>query len=256
MKRKIILQAQGLQFVFPKAKKPVLNNVDLTIGHGETLALVGRSGSGKSTLARLLLRLAKPQTGTINFNNIDWLALQGKALRQARAKMQMVFQDPLAAFNPHAYVGTLLEEPLRIHDIVPANERKALIAQLLQRVVLDPGIASRRVNEVSGGQRQRIAIARAIATKPDLIVLDEAVASLDVSVRAHILDLLQNIQDKDKTSYLFITHDLAVAKKIAHYIAVIDEGEIVEAGRIDEILEHPQALITKALIAASPRLKR
>ncbi|MFK4824354.1 ABC transporter ATP-binding protein [Paenochrobactrum sp. BZR 588] len=252
----VILQAEGLKFTFSNATKPVLNNVDLTIAQGETLALVGRSGSGKSTLARLLLRLAKPQTGSITFNNIDWLALQGKALRHARAKMQMVFQDPLAAFNPYAHVGTLLEEPLRIHDIVPVDERKALIAQLLERVALDPAIASRRVDEVSGGQRQRIAIARAITTKPDLIVLDEAVASLDVSVRAHILDLLQEIQAQDQTSYLFITHDLAVAKKIAHHIAVIDDGTVVESGRADEILEHPQAAITKALIAASPRLKR
>lgn len=253
---KIILQADGLKFGFPKAEKPVLDNVSLSISRGETLALVGRSGSGKSTLARILLRLMKPQRGQISFNNVDWLALQGKLLRQMRAKMQMVFQDPLAAFNPHAHIGTLLDEPLRIQNIVPAYERKALVAQLLERVALDPALVSRRVNEVSGGQRQRIAIARAIATKPDLIVMDEAVSSLDVSVRAHILDLLQNIQAQDQTSYLFITHDLAVAKKIAHKIAVIDEGKIVECGRADDILDHPQTAITKALIAASPRLKR
>lgn len=255
MTDKMILQVEGVRFAFPDAKKPVLSDIGLTIKQGETLALVGRSGSGKSTLARILLRLIKPQAGTISFNDVDWLALEGKNLRQARAKMQMVFQDPLAAFNPHAYVGTLLDEPLRIHNIVPIDERKAQIAQLLKRVALDPALASRRVNEVSGGQRQRIAIARAIATKPDLIVLDEAVASLDVSLRAQVLDLLQAIQLQERTSYLFITHDLAVANKIAHQIAVIDEGEIVESGRTDELLANPKMAITKALIAASPRLK-
>lgn len=253
---KMILHAEGLTFGFAEAEKRALVNVGLSIRQGETLALVGRSGSGKSTLARILLRLIKPQRGKVSFNGADWLALEGKSLRHMRAKMQMVFQDPLAAFNPHSTIGTLLDEPLRIHNIAPRDERKILIAQLMERVALDPALISRRVDAVSGGQRQRIAIARALATKPDLIVLDEAVSSLDVSVRAHILDLLQDIQRQEQTSYLFITHDLAVAKRIAHKIAVIDEGKIVECGRADDILAHPQTAITKALIAASPRLKR
>ncbi|MGU3574517.1 ABC transporter ATP-binding protein [Brucellaceae bacterium C25G] len=256
MTRDLILQANGLTFGFSGANKLVLNDVSLTIGRGETLALVGRSGSGKSTLARILLRLMKPQAGQISFNSADWLALEGNALRQMRAKLQMVFQDPLAAFNPHSAIGTLLDEPLRIHGMKQVHERAIMITQLLKRVALDPSLITRRVDEVSGGQRQRIAIARALATKPDLIVLDEAVASLDVSVRAHILALLQDIQTQDQTSYLFITHDLAVAKKIAHRIAVIDEGKIVECGLTAEILTNPQTPITQALIAASPRLKR
>lgn len=256
MTDQVILQAEGLKFGFPGTNKLILNDVSLSISRGETLALVGRSGSGKSTLARILLRLMKPQRGQISFNGADWLALQGKPLRQMRAKMQMVFQDPLAAFNPHSTICTLLDEPLRIQGMREVHQRAIMITQLLHRVALDPALITRRVDEVSGGQRQRIAIARALATKPELIVLDEAVASLDVSVRAHILDLLQDIQAQDQTSYLFITHDLAVAKKIAHKIAVIDEGKIVEYGRADEILDDPQTAITKALIAASPRLKR
>ncbi|MBB6260503.1 peptide/nickel transport system ATP-binding protein [Paenochrobactrum gallinarii] len=256
MTDQVILQAEGLKFGFPGTNKLILNDVSLSISRGETLALVGRSGSGKSTLARILLRLIKPQRGQISFNGADWLALQGKHLRQMRAKMQMVFQDPLAAFNPNSTICTLLDEPLRIHGMREVHQRAIMITQLLYRVALDPALITRRVDEVSGGQRQRIAIARALATKPELIVLDEAVASLDVSVRAHILDLLQDIQARDQTSYLFITHDLAVAKRIAHKIAVMDEGKIVEYGRADDILDDPQTAITKALIAASPRLKR
>lgn len=256
MTDQVILQAEGLKFGFPGTNKLILNDVSLSISRGETLALVGRSGSGKSTLARILLRLIKPQRGQISFNGADWLALQGKLLRQMRAKMQMVFQDPLAAFNPNSTICTLLDEPLRIHGMREVHQRAIMITQLLHRVALDPALITRRVDEVSGGQRQRIAIARALATKPELIVLDEAVASLDVSVRAHILDLLQDIQAQDQTSYLFITHDLAVAKRIAHKIAVMDEGKIVEYGRADDILDDPQTAITKALIAASPRLKR
>ncbi|RCI79782.1 peptide ABC transporter ATP-binding protein [Brucella anthropi] len=225
-----------------------LNGVSLTIQPGETLALVGPSGSGKSTLARALLRLHPLAGGTIHFEGEDWLALKGADLRKQRARLQMVFQDPLSAFNPRASVYDLLREPLRIHGL------KRDIASLLQTVGLDPALALRGVHEISGGQRQRVAIARALATAPSLIVLDEAVSALDVTVRGAILNLLRDIQKAAQTAYLFITHDLAVAAQMADRIAVMERGRIVECRPTRELITAPQAPVTKALIEAVPRL--
>ncbi len=225
-----------------------LNGVSLTIQPGETLALVGPSGSGKSTLARALLRLHPLASGTIRFEGEDWLALKGAVLRKQRARMQMVFQDPLSAFNPRANVYDLLREPLRIHGL------KRDIAGLMQAVGLDPALARRGVHEISGGQRQRVAIARALATTPSLIVLDEAVSALDVTVRGAILNLLRDIQKAEQTAYLFITHDLAVAAQMADRIAVMERGQIVECRPTRELLAAPQTPVTKALIEAVPRL--
>ncbi|QTN04596.1 ATP-binding cassette domain-containing protein [Ochrobactrum sp. EEELCW01] len=225
-----------------------LDGVSLTIQPGETLALVGPSGSGKSTLARALLRLHPLASGTIRFEGEDWLALKGASLRKQRARMQMVFQDPLSAFNPRASVYDLLREPLRIHGL------KRDIASLLQAVGLDPALARRGVQEISGGQRQRVAIARALATTPSLIVLDEAVSALDVTVRGAILNLLWDIQKAEQTAYLFITHDLAVAAQMADRIAVMERGQIVECRPTRELITAPQAPVTKALIEAVPRL--
>jgi peptide/nickel transport system ATP-binding protein len=225
-----------------------LDHVGLEIAKGQTLALVGPSGSGKSTLARALLRLHPLESGTIHFEGEDWLAWQGAALRRQRARMQMVFQDPLSAFNPRASVSDLLHEPLRIHGI------KRDIAGLLEKVGLDPALARRGVHEISGGQRQRVAIARALATSPSLIVLDEAVSALDVTVRGAILDLLREIQRAEQTAYLFITHDLAVAALMADRIAVMECGRIVENRPTQELILTPQAPVTRALIEAVPRL--
>lgn len=226
-----------------------LDRVNLHIFPGETLALVGPSGSGKSSLARALLRLQPIQSGEIEFEGQNWLSLKGAALRQRRAKMQMVFQDPLSAFNPRSRVQELLQEPLRIHGI------KRDIGQLLEEVGLEPSLAFRRAHEISGGQRQRIAIARALATRPSLIVFDEAVSALDVTVRAEILNLLRRVQNRDNTAYLFITHDLAVASQLAHRIAVMESGKIVECQPTRQLIASPQALITKALIEAAPRFR-
>ena len=225
-----------------------LHGVSLAIAHGETLALVGPSGSGKSTLARALLRLHSLENGTIRFEGRDWLALKGADLRKARAHMQMVFQDPLTAFNPRASVHDLLREPLRIHGV------KRDIASLLSMVGLDPALARRGVHEISGGQRQRVAIARALATAPSLIVLDEAVSALDVTVRGAIITLLRDIQKVEQTAYLFITHDLAVAAQMADRIAVMEGGKIVECRPTRELIMAPQAPVTKALIGAVPQL--
>jgi len=225
-----------------------LDRLSLDIKAGETLALVGPSGSGKSTLARCLLRLQALDAGSIRFEGRDWLSLKGAALRTHRARMQMVFQDPLSAFNPRASVYDLLREPLRIHGV------KRDIAELLQKVGLDPKLAQRGVHEISGGQRQRVAIARALATSPSLIVLDEAVSALDTTVRAAILKLLHQIQTAEATAYLFITHDLSVAAQMADRIAVMAHGRIVECRPTQELISAPQAPVTKALIEAVPKI--
>jgi peptide/nickel transport system ATP-binding protein len=241
-----LLQATDLTVRY--GEKLALDHVNLEIAAGETLALVGPSGSGKSTLARALLRLHPLESGLIQFENEDWLALKGGELRKRRARMQMVFQDPLSAFNPRATVHDLLSEPLRIHGI------RRDISELLQKVDLDPKLSKRGVHEISGGQRQRVAIARAFATTPSLIVLDEAVSALDVTVRGSILKLLQEIRKAEGTAYLFITHDLAVAAQMAGRIAVMERGRIVECRPARELIAAPQAPVTKALIDAVPKI--
>lgn len=241
-----LLQATDLTVRY--GDKLALDHANLEIAAGETLALVGPSGSGKSTLARALLRLHPLESGSIQFKNENWLALKGGELRKRRARMQMVFQDPLSAFNPRATVHDLLSEPQRIHGI------RRDISELLQKVDLDPKLSKRGVHEISGGQRQRVAIARAFATTPSLIVLDEAVSALDVMVRGSILKLLQEIQKAEGTAYLFITHDLAVAAQMAGRIAVMERGRIVECRPARELIAAPQAPVTKALIDAVPKI--
>ncbi|MFB9951699.1 ABC transporter ATP-binding protein [Rhizobium puerariae] len=231
-----------------------LNEVSLTLSAGETLGLVGASGSGKSTLARILMRLIPADKGTIRFEDEDWLALSGAELRRRRAKMQMVFQDVLGAFNPRATVASVLDDPLRIHGIAPKAGRPKEIAALLDRVGLPAGYTTRSIREVSGGQRQRIAIARAIATRPSLIVLDEAVSALDVSIRGKILELLVELQEERGIAYLFVSHDLAVLRAVSHRIAVMDAGRLVESGTARQVIETPRSPAARALIAAVPRL--
>ncbi|MGX5845986.1 ABC transporter ATP-binding protein [Mesorhizobium sp. PL10] len=233
-----------------------VDGVSFTIEPGETLALAGPSGSGKSTIARLVLRLIEPDAGTIQFEGDDFLALKGAALRARRARLQMVFQDPLAAFNPRATVARVLDDPLRIHAIASRAERPARIAALLERVGLSADLAPRAIHEISGGQRQRVAIARAIATKPSLIVLDEAVSALDVSVRGQILELLLDLQARERIAYLFISHDLGVVRAMAHRLVLLDAGRIAESGDARAVIDAPQSAIGKALVAAAPRLNR
>jgi peptide/nickel transport system ATP-binding protein len=229
-------------------------DVSFQLARGETLALVGPSGSGKSTVARLVMRLIAAEAGQILFDGIDLAAAHGETLRRLRSRFQMVFQDPLAAFNPRATVARVLDDPLRIHGLAPRTQRPLEIARLLERVGLDAKLAERRIHEISGGQRQRVAIARALATRPELIVLDEAVSALDVTVRAGILTLLRQLQRDQGLAYLFISHDLAIVASFADGIAVMDAGRIVETGPAADVVANPQSPVGKALVAAMPRL--
>ncbi|PWK59450.1 ATP-binding cassette domain-containing protein [Aminobacter sp. AP02] len=253
-----LLEVGGLSKRFMRGGKrfTALDGVGFSIAAGETLALVGPSGSGKSTVARILLRLVEADAGSARFDGQDLLALRGSALRAVRAKLQMVFQDPQAAFNPRATVGRLLDDPLRIHGIVERAGRPKAIAALLERVGLAAELAGRAVHEISGGQRQRVAIARALATRPSLIVLDEPVSALDVLVRADILRLLVDLQRDDGIAYLFISHDLGAVRAIAHRIAIMDGGKIVEQGEARAVIESPVSATGRALVAATPELPR
>ncbi|MGX5826483.1 ABC transporter ATP-binding protein [Mesorhizobium sp. 43Arga] len=253
-----LLAVSNLTKRYRRGGKTVIavDDVSFHIEPGETLALAGPSGSGKSTIARLVLRLIEPNAGRIEFEGDDFLALSGAALRARRARLQMVFQDPLAAFNPRATVARVLDDPLRIHGIASRAERPRRIATLLERVGLAADLAPRAIHEISGGQRQRVAIARAIATKPSLIVLDEAVSALDVSVRGQILELLLDLQRQERIAYFLISHDLGVVRAVAHRVILLDAGRIAESGDARAVIDAPQSAIGKALVAAAPRLNR
>jgi peptide/nickel transport system ATP-binding protein len=250
-----LLAAHGLSKTFVSAGRRVaaLDDVSLSIAPGETLGLVGPSGCGKSTLARVLLRLTEPDSGRIDFAGTDWTGLRGEPLRHMRRRVQMVFQDPLAAFNPRATVARVLDDPLRIHRLAPRHDRPEMIAALLERVGLSPELAPRPVHAISGGQRQRLAIARALATGPELIVFDEAVSALDVAVRARILELIVELQREQGLACLFISHDIAVVRAVSHRIAVMEAGRIVEDGPTDEVVADPRSPTGRALVQAAPR---
>ncbi len=251
-----ILVATNLTKSFRRAGNRVvaLNGVSLTLKRGETIGLVGPSGSGKSTLARILVRLIEPESGALAFDGVDLLAQRGAGLRRLRRRFQMVFQDPLAAFNPRATVAGALADPLRVQKIVSESERPSEIVRLLNRVGLSSSLADRGIGEISGGQRQRVAIARALASRPDLIVLDEAVSALDVSIRGKILDLLVDLQRQDGIAYVFVSHDIAVVRAVAHRIAIMDAGSIVETGPTPSVVAAPRSAIGQSLVAAVPRL--
>jgi peptide/nickel transport system ATP-binding protein len=236
------------------ARVRALDGLSLAIGAGETLGLVGASGCGKSTLARVVARLTAPDAGSIDFRGGDWLALDGAPLRRARRHLQMVFQDPLAAFNPRATVAGVLADPLRVHAIVPRDEIARETGTLLERVGLPPAYAGRSILALSGGERQRVAIARAIAPRPELIILDEAVSALDVGHRKRILELIVDLQRERGVAYLFIGHDLAVVRAVSHRIAVMDAGRVVEEGPATAVIAAPKSAAARSLVEAVPRL--
>jgi oligopeptide transport system ATP-binding protein len=255
-----LLEARGISKVFIErsfrgGKRPLhaVADVSFAIAAGETLALVGESGCGKSTLGRAVLRLSEPTAGELRFEGRDLLRLEGGELRAVRKRLQIIFQDPMGSLNPRMRVEDVVAEPLDVHRLAGnKHERRARVEALLARVGLGPEALTRYPHEFSGGQRQRIGIARALASRPSLIVADEPVSALDVSVQAQIVNLLADLQSQEGLAYLFISHDLRVVRYLAHRVAVMYLGRIVELGPVAEIFLRPGHPYTRALLAAVP----
>ncbi|RVC60254.1 MAG: ABC transporter ATP-binding protein [Mesorhizobium sp.] len=261
-----LLQVEGVTRDYPgrrgsmfRRAAPIraVDDVSLSIEPGQSVALVGRSGCGKSTLARMILALDKSTSGTIRFSGETITGRSEAELKPARRDMQVVFQDPYGSFDPRQKVEKLVAEPLHVLDKTPANaERRELVAHALHEVGLGPRDMDKYPHEFSGGQRQRLSIARAIITRPKLVVADEPVSALDVSIRAQILDLFAELNQKLGIAYLFITHDLTVARAITDEVLVMHEGRIVERGKTGAVLDHPQSEAARALVRAAPDLHR
>ena len=234
------------------ARVHAVEDVSFSLSAGETLALVGESGCGKSTTGRSILRLVEPNAGTVLFEGKDVRALDRKGLRAARCRMQMIFQDPFASLNPRKTVGGAIAEPMTVHGLLNRSDARERVHELLKKVGLPPDMASRFPHEFSGGQRQRLCIARALALAPKLLVADEAVSALDVSIKAQVINLMMDLQAEMGLAYLFISHDIAVVERVSHRIAVMYLGEIVEIGPRAAVLENPQHPYTRRLIAAVP----
>jgi len=256
-----LLEVEGLTRHFVTRRSPfgrplatvkAVDGVDLTVQAGSTLALVGETGCGKSTVGRLILRLIEPMAGDIRFEGRRILTFGEKQLRAFRREAQIVFQDPYSSLNPRMTIEELIAEPLALHNIVPASRHRDRVAELLSLVGLDPRYGQRYPHEFSGGQRQRIAIARALAVEPKLIVCDEPVSALDVSIRSQVLNLLAGLRKRLALTYVFISHDLSVVKHIADRIAVMYLGRIIETAPADELFARPRHPYTRALFSAIP----
>ncbi|UBM48960.1 MULTISPECIES: ABC transporter ATP-binding protein [Bacillus] len=261
--KKELLQVQNLKQYFP-IKKGILgrsinyikavDDISFTIYEKETVSIVGESGCGKSTTGRAILRLDEATSGKIIFQDKDLLELNNSAMRKIRKDLQVIFQDPFASLNPRQTVGSILEEAMAIQNVCPKGERRAKVIELLGKVGLPPDAVKRYPHEFSGGQRQRIGIARALAVNPKLIICDEAVSALDVSVQAQVLNLLKQLQQQYGLTYLFISHDLAVVRHISDRIIVMYLGTIVEIADKHSLFNNPQHPYTKALLSAIPTI--
>ena len=233
-----------------------VDNVSLKLEKGKTLGIVGESGSGKSTLGRLMLRLIEPTAGEINFDDVNLLKLKNTELRKMRSKMQMIFQDPMSSLNPRMSIRQLVSEPLEIHRNLKASEQNAAIEEIITKVGLEKSALDKYPHEFSGGQRQRISIARAVINNPSLIVADEPVSALDVSIQSQILNLLMDLRNDLNLSFVFISHDLSVVRHIADEVAVMYLGNIVEIAPADQLFSNPQHPYTQALISAIPQVEK
>jgi ABC-type glutathione transport system ATPase component len=255
----VLLEARNLRKTYSAPRRArviaAVDGVSLELAAGETLAIVGESGSGKTTLARMLLRLIEPDSGELMVDGRDFLAARGAELRALRREMQMVFQDPFASLDPRMRAGAIVAEPLEIHEPRLSHaERRSRVVEILRAAGLGEDALARYPHEFSGGQRQRIGIARALVLRPRLVVADEPVSALDVSVGAQILELLQNLQRDFALTYLLISHSLPVVAQLATRIAVMQGGRIVETGPAEKILSAPAHPYTQSLIAAIPAL--
>jgi oligopeptide transport system ATP-binding protein len=257
-----LLQVQDLVMHFPLTQGIIfqrkvgavraVDGLSFSIRKGETMGLVGESGCGKSTTGRAILQLHRPTSGTVQFEGVELTRLKGEPLRKMRRQMQMIFQDPYASLNPRMTVGSIIGEPLDIHNLARGKEKQQRVEELLRVVGLNPYFANRYPHEFSGGQRQRIGIARALAVNPSFIVCDEPISALDVSIQAQIINLLEELQDEFGLTYLFIAHDLSVVRHISDRIAVMYLGKIVEVADRLELYENPLHPYTKALLSAVP----
>jgi len=260
--RELLVRVRDLKMYFPITRGIIVqrhvgdvkavDGLNFDIYRGETLGLVGESGCGKSTTGRAILQLYRPTEGAVEFDGEDLVAMKGETLRHMRRRVQMIFQDPYASLNPRMTVGSIISEPLDVHDIMPKNQRRDRVQELLEIVGLNPYFVNRYPHEFSGGQRQRIGVARALAVQPDFIVCDEPISALEGSIQAQIINLLEELQEEFGLTYQFIAHDLSVVRHISDRIAVMYLGKIMELADRDELYANPLHPYSQALLSAVP----